>query len=536
MIDARRVRADAKSQLLQGAATITQIRGYMTDAITVLIVDDMEDARWILSTFVRKIGFVPLLAETGRDALATLSTQKVDAVLLDVRLGDLSGHEVLQQIRKQYDTPVIMLTGYGNVQDAAASLRCGANDYLTKPYDHRMLERSLRRVLADSMAWLGPERRSVPRALPQPERAETLARLIESMGVGTKAQRVIHAVKHVAPTDLTVLLHGETGTGKELVSRAIHDLSAGGGGPFIALDCGAIPESLIESELFGHKKGAFTGAVESHPGVFDLAQGGTLFLDEISSLPLLMQTRLMRVVEAREFRRIGGTQTRRLTARIIAASNVSLEQMIQKKEFRSDLYYRLNEYPVVLPPLRKRKEDIPDLVRHFLGIERRERRTSVTGISEEGLDLLQHHDWPGNVRELRNAIRHALVLNMDQNGTVTADALSQHFELSGRAQDDDRGHPCDLGTTPTPQTSRSLCDASCPLHPDAFSQGSDGQVPFKDIINSVRHSAEQQILTRMLEQTNNNKALAARLLQIDYKTLCSKLKFHKTLGTVDDSV
>jgi DNA-binding NtrC family response regulator len=500
----------------------------MSDAITVLIVDDMEDARWTLSTFVRKVGFVPLLAETGRDALATLSTQRVDAVLLDVRLRDLSGHEVLQQIRKQHDTPVIMLTGYGNVQDAAASLRRGANDYLTKPYDHQMLERCLRRVLTNHV--------SKPTARLEPEIAETLARLIESIGMGTKAQRVIHAVKHVAPTDLTVLLHGETGTGKELVSRAIHDLSAGRGGPFIALDCGAIPESLIESELFGHEKGAFTGATQSHPGVFDLAQGGTLFLDEISSLPMLMQTRLMRVAEAREFRRIGGKDTRRLTARIIAASNASLEQMIQKKEFRADLYYRLNEYPLVLPPLRERKEDIPDLVRHFLDIERREHRTSVTGISVEGLDLLQHQDWPGNVRELRNAIRHALVLNMDQNGLVTADALSQYFGLSELAQDDHWGYPRDLGATPTPQTSRSLCDTSCPLHPNAFPQGSDGQVPFKDIIDAVRHSVERQILCRMLEQTNNNKALAARLLQIDYKTLRSKLKFHKILGKRDAPV
>ena len=224
----------------------------MADAITVLIVDDQEDARWALSTFVRKVGFVPLLAESGRDALATLSTQKVDAVLLDVRMPDMSGHEVLEQIRKQHDTPVIMLTGHGDTQDAAASLRSGANDYITKPYDHQMLERSLRRVLAKSAPWLGPEKRSVPRALLEPERAETLAHLIESTGMGIKAQRVIHAVKLVAPTDLTVLLYGETGTGKELISRAIHDLSARRNGPFIALDCGAIPESLIERELFGH--------------------------------------------------------------------------------------------------------------------------------------------------------------------------------------------------------------------------------------------------------------------------------------------
>jgi DNA-binding NtrC family response regulator len=506
----------------------------MTDVITILIVDDMEDARWALSTFVRKVGFMPLLAETGTDALATLSTQRVDAVLLDVRMPDQSGHEVLQQIRKQHDTPVIMLTGYGDTQDAALSLRRGANDYVTKPYDHQLLERSLRRVLAKPVPWLGPERRSAPRVLLQPEVAETLASLIESMGMGTKAQRVIHAVKHVAPTDLTVLLHGETGTGKELVSRAIHDLSSRRAGPFIALDCGAIPESLIESELFGHKKGAFTGAVESHPGVFDLAQGGTLLLDEISSLPLLMQTRLMRVVEAREFRRIGGTHTRRLTARIIASSNVSLEQMIEKKEFRADLYYRLSEYPLVIPPLRERKEDIPDLVRHFLDIERREQRTSVTGISEEGLDLLQHQDWPGNVRELRNAIRHALVLNMDQNGMITADALSQHFGLSGLSQDDDRGYTGDLDAIPTLQTSHGLCDASCPLHPNVFPQRTDGQVPFKDIIDAVRHSVERQILCRMMEQTNNNKAMAARLLQIDYKTLSSKLKFHKIFGKRDD--
>lgn len=503
----------------------------MADAITVLIVDDQEDARWALSTFVRKVGFVPLLAETGRAALATLSTQRVDAVLLDVHMPDLSGHEVLEKIRKLYDTPVIMLTGYGDTQDAALSLRSGANDYVTKPYDHQMLERSLRRALARPAPWLGPARRSVPRVLLEPERAETLAHLIEATGMGVKAQRVIHAVKHVAPTDLTVLLHGETGTGKELISRAIHDLSARRGGPFIALDCGAIPESLIERELFGHEKGAFTGAIHSAPGVFELAQGGTLLLDEISSLPLLMQTRLMRVVEAREFRPLGGTHTHRLAARVIAASNVNLEQMIQKKEFRSDLYHRLNEYPIVLPPLRERKEDIPNLVRHFLDIERREQRTLVTGISQEGLDLLQQQDWPGNVRELRNTIRHALVLNMDQSGLLSADALSQHFGLSGWAQDADRDYPPrDLGATPTPQTPPpSLCDASCPLHPNAFLQGPDGQVSFKDILDAARHSVERKILCLVLEKANNNKALAARLLQMDYKTLQNKLKFHKIL-------
>jgi len=501
----------------------------MADAITVLIVDDQEDARWAISTFARKAGFVPLLATSGRDALATLSTQRVDAVLLDVRMPDLSGHEVLEQIRKQYDTPVIMLTGHGDTQDAAALLRRGANDYVTKPYDHQMLERSLRRVLAKPAPLLGPERKSVPRALLEPERAETLAHLIESTGIGIKAQRVIHAVKHVAPTDLTVLLYGETGTGKELISRAIHDLSTRRNGPFITLDCGAIPESLIESELFGHEKGAFTGATQSAPGVFELAHGGTILLDEISSLPLLMQTRLMRVVEAREFRPLGGTHTRRLTARIIAASNVNLEQMIQKKEFRSDLYHRLNEYPIVLPTLRERKEDIPNLVRHFLDIERREHRTSVTGISQEGLDLLQHQEWPGNVRELRNTIRHALVLNMDQSGLLSADALSQHFGLSGWAQDADRDYPPrDLGTTPTPQPPPpSLCDASCPLHPNAFLQGPDGQVSFKGVLDAARHSVERQILRLVLKEANNNHALAARLLEMDYKTLNSKLKLHK---------
>ncbi len=244
-----------------------------------------------------------------------------------------------------------------------------------------------------------------------------------------------------------------------------------------------------------------------------------------------MQTRLMRVVEAREFRPLGGTQTRRLAARIIAASNVNLEQMIQKKEFRSDLYHRLNEYPIVLPLLRERKEDIPNLVRHFLDIERLEQRTLVTGISQEGLDLLQQQDWPGNVRELRNAIRHALVLNMDQNGLLSADALSQHFGLSGWAQDADRAYPArDLGATPTAQTPPpSLCEASCPLHPNVFLQGPDGQVSFKGIIDAARHSVERQILCLVLEKANNNKALAARLLEMDYKTLHSKLKFHKIL-------
>lgn len=500
----------------------------MTDAATILIVDDMEDARWALSTFIRKIGFVPLLAESGRDALEALSTQKVDAVLLDVRMGDLSGHEVLKLIRKQHDTPVIMLTGYGNVQDAALSIRRGANDYLTKPYEHQMLERRLRNVL----------RNRVSKAVAQHESelAEKVACLIESIGIGVKAQQVIHAIRHVARTDLTVLLLGETGTGKELVSRAIHDLSSRSSGPFIALDCGAIPESLIERELFGHEKGTFTGANESVPGVFELAQGGTLFIDEISSLPLLMQTRLMRVVEAREFRPLGSAHTHRFNAGIIAASNVNLEQMIQEKEFRPDLYYRLNECPIVLPPLRERKEDIPDLVRHFLDIERREHRTTASGVSEEALDLLQNQDWPGNVRELRNAIRHALVLSMDQDGLLSADALSQHFELSGRAQNDGLTGPREVDTKFTQQTPHSLCGVSCPLRPNAFLKGPDGQVPFRAILNAAHHSVKRQVLSRVLEQAKNNRALAARLLEMDYKTLCSKLKFHNILQKRDAPV
>ncbi|QJC56588.1 Regulatory protein AtoC [Polaromonas vacuolata] len=499
----------------------------MSDANTILIVDDDDEARWALSNFVRKLGFIPLMAESGRVALISISTKKIDAVLLDVCMPDLGGHEVLKQIRERHDIPVIMITGQGHTQDAAMSLRSGANDYITKPYDHHTLERSLRRVLAKPIPRFEPERRLLPRTLTRPEKAETLACLIESMGLGAKAQKVIHAVKHVAPTDLTVLLHGETGTGKELVSRAIHDLSARRSGPFIALDCGAIPESLIERELFGHEKGAFTGASQSAPGMFELAQGGTLLLDEISSLPLLMQTRLIRVVEAREYRPLGGSQTRRLSARIIAASNVNLEQMIQKKEFRSDLYYRLKEYPIIIPPLRERKEDIPDLVQHFLDIERREHRTAVTGISEEGLKLLQHQNWPGNVRELRNTIRHALVLNMDQNGLLTADALNEHFGLSIAAEDYRKTFINDFGETPIEQLTQSSWDSLFPpdLNNSARDQGK--QISFKDRLNSAHNYVERKILYHVLGVANNNKALAARLLQMDYKTLNGKLKFHK---------
>jgi DNA-binding NtrC family response regulator len=494
----------------------------MTDAMTVLIVDDEEDARWALSAFVQKIGFVALVAESGRDALATLSMQSVDVVLLDVRMPDQSGGEVLQQIRQLYDIPVIMLTGDGNVQDAAASLRQGANNYLTKPYDHQILERSLRDVLTNHVSKAADQQNELLKV-------EALSQLIESMGMGDKSQRLIHSIKHVAPTNLTVLLHGETGTGKELVSRAIHDLSSLNNMPFIALDCGAIPESLIESELFGHEKGAFTGAVKSRQGVFELAQGGTLFLDEISSLPLPMQARLIRVVEAREFRRVGGMITRQLNIRIIASSNVNLQAMMEKKQFRPDLYYRLSEYPIYISPLNERKEDIPDLVRHFLDIERQENRTSISGISEQGLDLLMQQDWRGNVRQLRNAIRHALVLNMDQNGLLTADALAQYFVQSQSTQDDDRSVPDGLGETLEPQNQQGLYDALWPPHSDALPKGPDGQFLYKEILITARHSVEQKVLRWVLDEASNNKALAARLLQMDYKTLYSKLKLHKII-------
>jgi len=315
----------------------------------------------------------------------------------------------------------------------------------------------------------------------------------DAVGSSEQMQRVFAEMQRVAPTDFTVLITGETGSGKEVVARAIHRLSPRASGPFVPVDCGSIPQSLVEGELFGHEKGSFTGADRCRPGKFEVASGGTLFLDEISNLPLHVQPKLLRALQDRQIWRIGSVRPLAADIRIIAATNQDLAALVRAGAFRRDLYHRLNEFSIVVPPLRERCGDIVCLANQFLELTNRELKKNVLGFSEAAVRLLLNHGWPGNVRELRNVVRRAVLLADDEIEPL-------HLALS---------HP--------------LLDGGG-LRPGELAESFDGSVPFKEIVRRAVICVERQILVQVLAQTSGNKAEAARLLQIDYKTIHKKVR------------
>ena len=321
---------------------------------------------------------------------------------------------------------------------------------------------------------------------------ELSASLQETMGLGECISQISREVKLVGSTDFTVLITGETGSGKELVAGEIHHASPRSSGPFLPLDCGSIPQTLIESELFGHEKGAFTGADAMQPGRFEIASGGTLFLDEISSLPLSVQPKLLRALQERQVYRIGGTAPIPVDMRIVVATNQDLLQLVQAKRFRRDLFYRLNEFTITVPPLRERREDILYLANRFIESTNWELKKNVTGISPSALDILVNHPWPGNVRELRNVVRRAVLLT---------DSLIEPEHLSIQCAE---------------QRTTSM--------PHELDDTIELNLPFKETIRRAVTRVEREILTRALQQTGGNKAKAARILQIDYKTIHNKIR------------
>ena len=323
-------------------------------------------------------------------------------------------------------------------------------------------------------------------------RVERESWMEETLGSCEQMERVHADIARVARTDFTVLILGETGSGKEVVARAIHRMSPRASGPFVPLDCGSIPESLIEGELFGHEKGSFTGADRRRPGKFEIASGGTLFLDEISNLPTHVQPKLLRALQEKQVWRVGGTKAIDVDIRVIAATNVGLASLIQSGGFRRDLYYRLNEFSVVVPPLRERREDIVFLAERFLEIAGQELKKAIQGFSEDAVALLLNYRWPGNVRELRNVVRRAALL---------ADTVIEAHHL---APSDGPAPPGLDGPRPDEPIERGL--------------------PLKEAVRRVVVRAERRILTVILRQTGGNKAQAARILQIDYKTVCKKMR------------
>jgi DNA-binding NtrC family response regulator len=456
----------------------------------VLVVDDDPDIRWVLSKILTNEGFEVVLAEDGEAAVHHFQADAPCAVLLDLRMPVLGGIEALEKIRQlSPEVPVIMLTAYGDIPTAVEAMRRGADDFLTKPFDVEDLLVAVRGALGRAAG-----RRSGDQAAQAVHEPEGGGALSDLMGMGPHIQRLWQEAQKVARCNFTVVLQGETGTGKEIVARAIHLWSDRARKPFIALDCGAIPETLIESELFGHEKGAFTGAHSRREGHFQLADGGTLFLDEITNLPHVTQAKLLRTLQERCIQPLGGKHPVEVDVRIIVASNVSLEGEMLGGRFRQDLYYRLNEFTITLPPLRDRPEDIPFLARRFLVEACHELDRAEQGFSPDALDLLREYPWPGNARELRNAVRHAVLMGAD---VITAELLMASVR-PGVVRDP---LPEEPGARPLDHALRELTSAA------------------------AAH-VERAAIEEALRVARGNRAEAARLLKINYKTLYTKLKHY----------
>jgi DNA-binding NtrC family response regulator len=448
----------------------------------VLIVDDEENQRSALASMLTGWGFTAETAADGLEALEKLKHFAAHVIVTDLMMPRLDGMGFLERLKGQGSTtPVIVLTAFGSFENAVAMVHdMGAFWFLEKPFQPRALRLLLDRASSQSRL---------------AEHAERLERQLSYQGVlgeltGASApmQEVFSLVRQVAPSRAAVLVSGESGTGKELVARALHQLSPRRDGPFVAVNCAALPETLIESELFGHEKGAFTGAVERRAGCFELAQAGTLLLDEIGDMPFSTQAKLLRVLEDSRIRRLGGKEEILVDVRVVASTNKQLEECIKKGTFREDLYYRLHVFPVQLPPLRERKSDIPALCTALLKDLNRKHDCRVTEVDREVLSIFAGYHWPGNVRELRNVLERAVILAGE--GPI----LRAHLPLF----------------TPSTGTERTV--------------GANQQGTLTLAVGATVEQAERSLIEATLEHTRNNKTRAAELLGISPKTLFNKLR------------
>ncbi|MBI1750873.1 MAG: sigma-54-dependent Fis family transcriptional regulator [Acidobacteria bacterium] len=407
----------------------------MRDKAKLLIVDDEPIVRDSLGKWFREEGFEIGTAESASEALTRLTEQSWDLALVDIRMPGTDGIELQRRLREiNPDLTVIIMTGYASVETAVQALKNGAYDYITKPFDPDDVAHLVRNALSHRRA----ERENVRLR----ETVAEVARPPELIGQSAAMQRVFEAIETVGPTDATVLVTGESGTGKELVARAVHMASARRYHPLVVIHCGALTETLLESELFGHEKGAFTGAQYRKKGKFEIAEGGTVFLDEIGDISLKTQTDLLRVLQEREITRVGGNQSIKVDFRCVAATNKNLETLIEEGKFRPDLYYRLNVFRIEIPPLRDRREDIPLLVDHFVRKFSLAMSKKIVRVAPRAMQLLQQHEWPGNVRELENAVERAMVVAQEPELRKEDFTLKlQHNSAEGRTLEEfERAH------------------------------------------------------------------------------------------------
>jgi two-component system nitrogen regulation response regulator GlnG len=463
----------------------------------ILVADDEESIRWVLATALSGEGHTVEQVDGGEAALRRLTEDHYDLALVDIKMPDLDGLSLLSRAREQgVNTPIVIITAQNTMANAIEAMKRGAYDYITKPFDieevHLLVQRALemRRQAAD---------------LTRLER-ETRRRFelgVEIIGKTPAMQEIFKTIGRVAHTDATVLIQGESGTGKELIARAIHSHSTRWSGPFIALNCSAVPRDLLESELFGHERGAFTGATEQRPGVFEVANGGTLFLDEIGDMPLELQAKLLRVLQEKELTRIGGREVIKVDVRIVAATNQDLERSVKQGRFREDLYFRLKVVPILVPPLHQRRGDIPELVAYFIEKINREMGTTITGVSSEACAVLNSHNWPGNVRELENTLVRAAVLAPGPT------LMPRDLALATRE------------TTVTIHDELSLEEVVRLKLKDYFRQTQD--VDPTDLYQLIIERVERPLIELTLERTNGNQLRAAAILGINRNTLHKKI-------------
>ncbi len=393
----------------------------------VLIVDDEKGMRDFLGIMLRKEGYAVSQAESADKAADLLGRGEFDLVISDISMPGQSGLEVLRQSKSgSPETPVIMITAYASTESAVEALKLGAYDYIIKPFDVDELKIIVHNALEKRR--LENENRILKRELKEKLRSDEL------VGDSPRMREALDLIAKIAPTNSTVLISGESGTGKELVARAVHAGSPRKERPFVSINCGAMPDELLESELFGHARGSFTGAVTAKKGLFEVADGGTIFLDEIGDTTPAMQVKLLRVLQERRIRRVGGTEESEVNVRVLAASNQDLDQLVRDKRFREDLYYRINVIQIKMPALREKRDDIPTLALHFLVKYSRAMGKKITRITDEAIEHLMRHEWPGNVRELENVVERAVAL--ETTDAITPESLSREVRSGTRSAPD----------------------------------------------------------------------------------------------------
>lgn len=453
---------------------------------SVLVVDDERSMRDFLKILLEKEGHKVITADNGEKALQILGNQLIEVVVSDIRMPGLTGIELLELIKEDLpDLPVIMITAFASPDDAVLAMKNGAFDYISKPFNVDEIKSVIESATSKNIQTGKPQ--------------DLSASFPDIIGKSREMLKIFDMIQRVAPTPANVLIYGESGTGKELVAQAIHSHSKVASQNFVPITCSAIPEDLMESELFGHVKGAFTGAISDKSGLFNEADNGTAFLDEIGELTPIIQTKLLRVLQEREIKPVGGTRTKRINVRIIAATNKILEEEIREGRFREDLFYRLAVVPMRVPPLRERKEDVPQLVDYFLKKYSRQLGKEVQEISSYGLQVLMNYHFPGNIRELENIIERGVAL---ANSNII---LPESLTFTGK------------GNQPT---------VSAPSDEyDSLFQAAASEEELYDLgIEKIVANLEKRIILHTLQKTNNSKMKAAELLQLSFRSLRYKVK------------